>query len=32
MVSDYASMYRLALTEAGVAVPRDGIAAPAAAR
>jgi glycosyltransferase involved in cell wall biosynthesis len=32
MVADYASMYRLALTEAGVAVPRDGIAAPAAAR
>jgi sugar transferase (PEP-CTERM/EpsH1 system associated) len=32
MVSDYASMYRLALTEAGVTVPRDGIAAPAAAR
>jgi len=32
MVSDYASTYRRELAEAGVAVPRDGMASPATAR
>ena len=32
MVADYVTMYRLALTKAGVALPGDGITAPAVAR